>query len=211
MINYSKYSNIIFDFDGVILNSNNIKKECIGYVTRNYLSNYKHKEFVDFFVSNNGVPREVKISKFFDKKQSYNILNSYSCLLEEKLKFAKLTAGVEDFLKICNSVQINMYVVSGGAETEVVFIMRRKKIISFFKKIKGGPKNKEENISSLKLIGETLFIGDSKKDYEVSVLNNFDFIFMHGYTQFIEWKNYFKNKNKINFIKDFIELTNCNY
>ena len=72
----------------------------------------------------------------------------------------------------------------------------------------GGPKTKEENLEATKLIGETLFIGDSVKDYEVAINYGFDFIFVYGYTQFVTWQNFFNDKNILLSIKNFDDLVN---
>jgi phosphoglycolate phosphatase-like HAD superfamily hydrolase len=42
----------------------------------------------------------------------------------------------------------------------------------------------------------TLFIGDSKYDYQVAKKNNLDFIFLSNWTNFSEWKS-FCAENKI--------------
>ena len=71
----------------------------------------------------------------------------------------------------------------------------------------GGPKTKEENLEATKLIGETLFIGDSVKDYEVAINYGFDFIFVYGYT--IRYlAKFFNDKNILLSIKNFDDLVN---
>ena len=64
MIKLNKYKSVIFDFDGVILDSNNIKKESIREAAFGILSQQKLNEFVTYFTDNNGIPREGKIAKF---------------------------------------------------------------------------------------------------------------------------------------------------
>ena len=45
MINYSKYDNIIFDFDGVVVNSNFIKEKCIFEASKNFCEKDYHENW----------------------------------------------------------------------------------------------------------------------------------------------------------------------
>ena len=63
-------------------------------------------------------------------------------------------------------------------------------------------------MNDLHLNGKTLYIGDSKIDYEVAKKYSFDFVYMYQYTQFREWRKFiflFK------IIKNFKTLTYGNY
>jgi len=94
MINLNQYSSVIFDFDGVILDSNFVKKSAIGQAVEGVLSVEKAQEFVDYFVSLNGVPREVKVAKYVPMAQYEYVLNKYEGIIEKELKCAQLIPGV---------------------------------------------------------------------------------------------------------------------
>jgi phosphoglycolate phosphatase-like HAD superfamily hydrolase len=201
----------LLDFDGVVLDSNFLKKECIYEVTKNYLSPAKHVLFVDYFINNNGIPREYKISTSFGEKESSEILSKYSLCLKERLKVAKLTEGVMDFLKLLDSSNVKKFIISGGDEKEVIDLLYYNGIAQYIDEVKGGPAFKEDNILSMKIEGETVFIGDSKSDFEVAEIFHFDFIFMYGYTQFHNWENYFQDKKLLMKIKNFRTILNNKY
>jgi len=208
-IDLNLYKNIIFDFDGVILDSNTIKKEAIWESTKDLLDKKTHNEFVEYFIHNNGVPRETKIKKFFIDENLYKkVLQKYNTLLEDRLLNANLTNGLNSFLQKLSFYNLSLFVLSGGDEEEVKTLLKNKNLINKFKAVKGGPKIKEKNLEELNLDGKTLYIGDSKIDYEVSYKYTIDFVFMYKYTQFFEWKNFFKDKD-ILIIKDFSTLTQC--
>jgi phosphoglycolate phosphatase-like HAD superfamily hydrolase len=202
MINFSKYDNIIFDFDGVIVDSNFIKEKCIFQASKDYAQKDYHNNFIEYFIKNNGVPREIKIDNFFSKEQSIQILKKYNNCLSSKLKEINVTNEFLSFINLLKFYNKKLFVLSGATREEVLNIIRNKGLDKKFIKIMGGPKTKEENLETTVLTGKTLFIGDSKKDYEVSKQYNFDFIFMYGYSQFKEWKEFFKDKNILMSIKD---------
>lgn len=208
LTNYSEFDAIILDFDGVVVNSNDIKKRYITLASKEFCSLVQHQEFVEYFIGNNGIPREKKIFEFFCLTDGHKILKNYNDLLENSIGDIELTRGLISFLDLLKSQSIKVHILSGGDRDEVMKILKLNKIDNYFTFVMGGPKTKEENLVLNKINGNILFIGDSKKDYEVAVENNFNFMFMHGSSQFYEWKEYFKNKPILSFIKDFRELVN---
>lgn len=209
MVNFKKYDEIILDFDGVILDSNLIKEKAIQQSSAKHLNTQKCHEFVQYFIGNNGLPREIKIAKYFDEKQSQLVLNDYNSILNEQLEKASFTNSLDLFLNNLNYYNLKPYVLSGGDENEINQLLEKRNYFNKFKKVMGSPKTKYENLDLLSLNGKILYIGDSKIDYEVAHKYNMDFIFMYGYTQFSEWRDFFSDKNILMSIKDFSVLTNC--
>lgn len=207
MINYSEYENIIFDFDGVIVNSNLIKQKCIHNASKDFCTKEYHDQFIEYFIKNNGIPREIKINKFFNDNESIKIINNYNNCLSKQSKKIKLTNGFKSYINLLSFYHKKLFVLSGGDQEEVFKILQFKELDSLFLKIMGGPKTKEKNIEENPIIGKTLFIGDSLKDYEIANQYGYDFIFLSGYTQFKEWKEFFKDKNILMCIKDFSLLS----
>ena len=208
MIDFTDYKNIILDFDGVILDSNFIKEKAISEISNKFLDDIKSKEFINYFISNNGLPREIKIKKYFNDEKRYSeVLKCYNNILDIELQDAKFTASFDLFLKKLYFYNLSPYVLSGGDEKEIISLLEDRNLLNSFTKIMGGPLTKYENIDNLKLNGKTLYIGDSQIDYEVAIKYNFDFIYMYEYTQFKDWKEYFKDKKEIKIIKNFEALT----
>ena len=208
MINFRTYKNIILDFDGVILDSNFVKERAIRKVAKIFLNDVKSEEFVNYFISNNGLPREIKIKKYIDDSNVYNeFLKCYNEILSKKLKDAKFTVNAKLFFKMLDFYNLPIYILSGGDEKEVVSFLEYSNLLSSFKKVMGGPKTKYENMNDLHLNGKTLYIGDSQIDYEEAKKYSFDFVYMYQYTQFREWREYFKHKGEVKIIKNFETLT----
>ena len=127
-----KYRHLIFDVDGVLFDSNSVKERNIKEVVSYYISGNELRKFIDYFVSNNGVPRETKIRKFFDARTTSQILQEYHRLNTQFLPECKLVPGVQPLLEIAIRNNIVMYVLSGGDEKEVVDLLKKKKLISLF-------------------------------------------------------------------------------
>jgi len=200
---YKHYNSFIFDFDGVILDSNNIKKAAIREAVQGVLSSKKAEEFVSYFVGLNGIPREEKIATYVPKEKYEFVLNKYEHIIDKELENAKLIPGVKSFIKSLSKLQKNMIVLSGGTQTEVLQLLKDKGIAKDFKGVYGGPKNKEENLKKVTLERPVLYFGDSEVDYMVSKNNNFDFIFVYGTSNMLNWKSRVKDWKLAGLIMDF--------
>jgi len=202
-INFSLYETFIFDFDGVIFDSNNIKKNAIREAVKGVLSDKKIVNFVDYFVGLNGIPREKKIAEYVPKKQYEFVLKKYESIIEVKLKSASLIPGVKGFIERLSRLNKNMIVLSGGTETEVIQLLTDRDLIDNFDGVYGGPMNKEENLQKLILARPVLYFGDSEVDYLVSKNNRFDFIFVYGASNMNDWANKIREWQIIKSINNF--------
>lgn len=204
-IDFNKFDEIILDFDGVILDSNYIKEKAITEASKKYLDVECGRKFVQYFVENNGVPREIKISKYFDKNISSLVLREYNDNVKNYIYNAKFTKGLEFFLNKLKKYNLKPIILSGGDEMEINQIINNSNFNKNFKKILCGPKTKSFHLKNLNLKGKILFIGDSIYDYQISKKFNLEFIFMYGYTQFQNWREFFQ-KTDILYIKNFMDI-----
>ena len=203
MINFKKYNSFIFDFDGVILDSNFIKKNAIAEAIQGVLSDQKADEFVNYFVGLNGIPREEKIAKYVPKDRYEYVLNKYESIIDIKLKSAELIPGVKDIIFTLSRLKKGMIVLSGGTQSEVLQLLADRELSENFDGVYGGPKNKEENLQGLLLDKPVLYFGDSEVDYLVSKNNGFDFVFVYGASNIIDWRSKMKEWRVIKSISDF--------
>lgn len=203
----SNYDTLILDVDGVILDSNNMKAQNILFAATPFANRVNLGEFVQYFISMNGVPREGKVAKYFGEETdaTKRILAEYTRRNTESLLKVNLTEGLKEFLMRWKNRCV-IYALSGGDETEVKMVLEHNKIHSYFTEILGGPISKKVHLKRLGISGKTLFIGDSKHDFLVAEEFGFEFIFMYQYTQFKEWKIFFQNQPRVLQIKN---LTEC--
>lgn len=203
---------LILDVDGVVFDSNIMKENNIKEATLNYVDKNIANDFVSYYTKYNGVPREVKINNFFKNKIIANgILKKYNELNKKSLKDVEFTKNAFLTLKEL-SEKYSLIALSGGDQRELIELFKIKRINTFFDNICGGPNTKSENLKNLKLEQVVCFIGDSKIDFEVANEFGIPFIFMKTYTQFNNWKQYFKNNNTqiISYINEFFETSFTN-
>ena len=186
------YSTIIFDCDGVLFDSNQLKTEAF----RQVLSAYP-KELVDEFVAyhqrNGGISRYVKLRSFLEdflkkeykEEQLENLLRRFGEACVSLYEAADLTPGCLDVLSALHP-DTSLYVASGSDESELRQVFAKKHIAHFFDGIYGSPKTKDESVSEILLKvpekGEILFIGDAESDWKAAQNHEIDFIFMSQFS-----------------------------
>ena len=176
----NSYDSVFFDFDGVLVNSNKTKEESILESLKKFTTTEKAEEVTSYFVMNNGLPRRMKIKKYFSDKMTDDILEYYSNLLTFKFSNIKVN---EEIVAILEKITIPKYILSGGEKSEIEQILSSNMLMKDFNQILAAPLTKEQNLDKLNLPGKKLFIGDSKVDYRVAVRKKLDFIFYAKYTQ----------------------------
>jgi phosphoglycolate phosphatase-like HAD superfamily hydrolase len=202
-----KYKVILWDFDGVLMDSNYIRD--IGF--ERVLSNYPKQfvqELMDFHRSNGGLSRYVKFRYFFENilKQDISeteiqvLANEFSIIMKSLLLNPKLL--IEDsinFVKLRFKEGVNMHIVSGSDQEELRFLCEELEIAKYFISIHGSPTPKKQLVKNLidsnnYTKSEIVLIGDSINDFEAAEKNE---IFFAGYrNDALEIKgNYIKSFN----------------
>jgi len=192
-IKIDKESSIIFDCDGVLIDSNKMKIKIFkNILKKKQFPRDAISEFIKHHKKNAGVSRYNKIDRLFRKLKINNlnlkkeILKEISNRFKEEYMNLSLTCGCEDFLKYLKYKKINSYVLTGSDEKELNNIFRKKKIKKYFRYILGSPSDKYENfnkfIHTINYNVANYYFGDSKLDYQVSKKINFKFIFVKKFS-----------------------------
>lgn len=205
------YQSVLFDCDGVLLDSNHIKTEVFYKIALKYGQNAAD-EFVKYHKKNAGRSRYSKfyyLHKVILKKNRFDRdvekdIKEFGESVTGRLINCPETEGMRNFVQYAAG-SCNCYIVSGGDERELNKIFDKRDLAHFFKGIYGSPSTKEQILEKLlikkKIVTPVLYIGDSQYDYEVASRYGFDFVFMSGYTEMKNWQDYFKSKPEIKIIK----------
>jgi len=218
------YKSVVFDFDGVILNSNSMKTEAYKYAVQNYATDHIN-DFICFHKRNGGMSRYEKFKYFLLEIAPKNIpnltievlLSRFTCFIDKKIDSCELVDGLEAIrLQYQNA---NWLIVSGSDQAELRAYAKRRKIDKYFDGgIYGSPDDKRKNITKALNSGIIKFpavlIGDSKLDHQVAKEFNLDFIFASKWTDMSDWRDYSIRNNlfviesltNINFNKIFLEI-----
>ena len=183
-----KYTNAIFDCDGVILDSNKLKSEAFRTALIGEPTALVDK-FIEYHQSHGGISRYIKFNHYFrvlknDKNYENKVkisLLKYSEICRKGLLECQLIPGVLNILKYFKSMSINCYVISGGDQDELREVLFRRGVSHYFTEIYGSPKSKKEHLQELtknSLKHPSVYFGDARSDSEVAYMFNLDFVFI---------------------------------
>lgn len=198
MINISKYRTILFDCDGVILNSNSIKTESFFEVARPH-SYEAALTLKNYHINHGGISRNIKFKYFVEallgisesEELVAELVHEFSNNVTQKLLNCEMSSALPALKKLTPSA--SWAVVSGGNESELRKIFATRNIDHFFELgIYGSPAPKDEIITHLNaefgLDQPVLFIGDSEYDYKIASEMGMDFLFISEWTEFQDWR-----------------------
>ena len=193
-----KYRYIIFDFDGVLVESNDIRFNGFRKLFKNFPQEQVEK-LVTYAKANGGISRYKKIAYFFSEIMQEPIsdesvnkwADQFSNLVEQDIVEAQAVEGSLDFLKKYVD-QLDFAIVSGSDQKELRSICRKRNIDHFFKSILGSPVEKKDNIATLLSDmkwqhDRSLYVGDSNNDLEAAKANNLDFV--GRCSGLVDWQN----------------------
>lgn len=183
-----KYEAIFFDFDGVILDSVDIKTQAFSKMFEDYGEEVREK-VVEFHVNNGGVSRFEKFKHFYinflkkeiTEMEIKKLADEFSSIVMDKILKANFIEGALETLKEYHKNNTDMYIISGTPEIEIREIVEKRGLAKYFKDVKGSPLKKIELVSQiLKTISynteKCLFVGDALSDLECASHYNMNFL-----------------------------------
>ena len=179
--------NIIFDFDGVILDSVPVKTEAFKTLFKEYRKDVVD-QIIEYHIENGGKSRYAKIEYFFinilDIPVTKEKINSMALVYSEltKIELSKKKYLINETINFIkkNHLKYNLHIASGADDNDLKYICKHLGISSLFLSIDGSPKIKSKIVKSILInnnyiSNETILIGDSKNDYEAAYENNIQF------------------------------------
>ena len=201
-----QYKTIVFDCDGVVLDSNVVKTEAYFRTAKNLgASDVQAQALVDYHVKLGGISRYHKfdwylrevLHKPVTEAAVQALLDGFSKELEDGLMQCDLAKGLFDLREKTDS---NWLILSGGDQQEIRDLFNKRNIAHMFNGgLFGSPDNKDVVLAREKANGNiqspALFLGDSKYDFEAATRAGLDFIFMSDWTEVPDWQAYCAENN----------------
>ena len=183
-----KWEAVFFDFDGVILDSVDVKTKAFAKMFRQYGPKIEER-IVEYHLANGGVSRFDKFryyyEKILNKGLNEEIIKSlskqFSGLVVEGVLASPFIPGVSETLEKLKNDNIPCYIVSATPYEEINLIVEKKELKGYFKEVHGSPKKKwsicQEIINRNNYNPQNcLFIGDAMSDYKAAQKNNICFL-----------------------------------
>lgn len=202
-----QYKTLVFDCDGVVLDSNQLKTEAYYRVAVGFGANHEQAQaLVDYHVRLGGISRFVKFRWFLDEVLHQPVTDgAMTVLLEsfaEEIHRELLTCEIAPGLfELRDATQSSRWMlVSGGDQLELRELFAERGIGNLFDAgIFGSPDNKdvilEREVANGNLAQPAIFFGDSRYDHEASTNAGLDFVFVSYWTELQNWQDYCRDHN----------------
>jgi len=165
---------IIFDLDGVIIESTEIKTDAFRTLFADYPD--KLPEIIAYHQKNAGISRYKKFRYIYEKilgqelsaQKEAELGKEFSRIVLDKVLNASYTPGAMEFLRK-NKDCYHLFIASGTPQEELQNIIAHRQLSHFFREVHGTPKQKDEIIADILdrysfRKKEAVFVGDAESD-----------------------------------------------
>ena len=202
MIDLKKYKSIVFDCDGVILDSNIVKTQAYFRTAKNLgATDSQAQALTDYHVKLGGISRYHKFDWYLREVLNQPVTEAaVQALLDEfsrELEVGLMECAIADGLQALRNAtaQAKWMILSGGDQQEIRDLFAKRDLTKHFDGgLFGSPDNKDvvlaREIAKGNLQLPALFVGDSKYDFESSTRAGLDFVFVSDWTEVPHWQAY---------------------
>ena len=170
---------IIFDFDGVIADSVQVKTDAFAILYKKYGDNVV-KQVMEHHETNGGMSRFEKIklyhksflNKAITNEEIENLANKFSRLVVQNVIDSPYIHGVLEYLQKCYK-KYKIFISTGTPTEEMNHILDGRGITQYFAEVYGSPEKKSMHI--VKIMSkynyhpeELIFYGDAKTDIDAA-------------------------------------------
>ena len=194
------YATLVFDCDGVVLNSNRVKTEAFYQAALPY-GEAAAQRLVDYHVQHGGISRYAKFAYFMEHliepdqtgPALEELLSRYAAEVHEGLLKCDMASGLQALRE--RTASARWMIVSGGDQAELREVFAARGMADLFESgIFGSPDTKDEilarELASGNLQQPALFLGDSKYDYQAASAAGLDFVFLSGWSEVSDWQDW---------------------
>ncbi|MBI4833577.1 MAG: HAD family hydrolase [Planctomycetes bacterium] len=178
---------IVFDFDGVIAESVDIKTKAFAKLFENQGKEVV-KQIVDYHLNNTGVSRQDKfryihkniIQSHLSDRRFKQLCNDFARIVVVEVINAPYVIGAKEFLEKYSD-RYMCFICSATPQSEIIDIIQKRSINSYFKGVYGSPSKKEDIVRDIIVKesikpSETVYVGDALSDYSAAENNAVKFI-----------------------------------
>lgn len=191
-------ASLVFDCDGVVLDSNRLKTHAFHAVASRF-GEAPARQLVDFHVRNGGISRYRKFHYFLetilggaaDAASVDTLAAEYGRQVRERLMDCELSPGLHCLREA--TPDCRWMIVSGGDQSELRDVFARRGIAEWFDGgIYGSPAAKDAILADIQgrgmLPAPSLFIGDSAYDYQCAAAAGLGFVFVSAWSELVDWE-----------------------
>lgn len=199
-MNLDSYKTLVFDCDGVILDSNKVRAQAFYNAALPYGEQHA-AALREYHILHGGVSRYVKFEVLLrdmvgvpvTDQAMKGLLHAFTTEATIGLLKCEIAPGLKALREA--TPKAKWILVSGADELELRDVFAKREIASWFDGgIFGSPRNKDEILKREEQLGNltrpAVFFGDSRYDHRAAAGAGLDFVFVSGWTDMADWEAY---------------------
>ena len=198
----AEYKTLVFDCDGVVLNSNQLKIQAYYDVAIKFGANEQQAQaLVAHHVKLGGISRYPKFEYFLREIMQQDVteaaIHQLLSTFTTEVKHLLVGCDIAPNLALLRQKTRNAkwMIISGGDQAELREIFNQRDLTDLFDAgIFGSPDNKEQilarELAQGNITKPALFVGDSRYDYQASTSAGLDFVFLSDWTDVDDWRDF---------------------
>ena len=191
----SAFDLLLFDFDGVLFETNRAKSRAFADALAEYPADKVH-EFVAYHHANGGISRYIKLRYFFEEMlkmpnseaEQAAAAERFGVLCNEYQANSPMLPGAKAFLFAAHAAGIPLMILSGGRSDEIKLLLVREALGHCFVDVLGNEQSKLEHAATriTPNYAKVCFFGDSQYDMQTAQTNGYQFCFISAVTDWPE-------------------------
>lgn len=197
-----QYQTIVFDCDGVVLDSNGAKIDAYRQVALSSgASAQQAEQLVQHHIQLGGISRYPKFEFFLreimqqpvTEQAMHSLLGCFTAEVQQRLLNCTISPHLDALRAASKSAK--WMILSGGDQVELRKIFQLRGLSDYFPGgIFGSPDNKDQvlarEMQNGNIVQPALFIGDSRYDFQAASAAGLDFVFLSDWTDMQEWHGF---------------------
>lgn len=205
-VDLNRYRTVVFDCDGVILDSNQIKTDAFRIAAKPY-GEAAAQAMVNYHIANGGISRYTKFVHFLDHivpkdapscsgPNLDELLTTFANQVRKGLLSCTVADGLEQLRRA--TPHARWLIVSGGDQAELREVFASRRIVDYFNGGIFGSPDTKDTILSRELANGTIrhpavFLGDSRLDQAAARRAKLDFVFVADWSEWADGAQLAKN------------------
>ena len=178
---------VIFDFDGVIAESVQVKSNAFAEMYSAYGAVIE-KKVIEHHKANGGLSRFEKfrfyhkhyLNEDIDNEKVYSLAKQFSDLVLHKVISSPYVRGAYEFI-LEYYKNYDFYISTGTPADEIKVILEKRELTKYFKAVYGSPETKDNHVKEILSNNrykneEVVFIGDADTDKNAARVNKIKFV-----------------------------------